>query len=231
MSFRLLIIEDELLIAAMTEQVVKNYGYEVVAISQNLEEALHAIEHLSFDLALVDINLGGGLEGLTAGRLLQQKDIPFLYLTSYESGEIIKQASETGPGNYLIKPYNPAQLLAALEVAIRNGQRNKKNILHLQDGAAIHKLPLNDIRYVQADNIHIDIFTTNQRLTLRMTLKSFRDQVPCELFVQTHRSYLVNKQHITRITASELWLGDEAVPIARGFKDAVFETVSSRAHH
>ncbi|RYE13929.1 MAG: response regulator, partial [Sphingobacteriales bacterium] len=67
MSKRLLIIEDELLIAAMTEDVAKSYGYEVEAIAQNLTDAMHLARNSYYDLAIVDINLGSGLEGLEVG--------------------------------------------------------------------------------------------------------------------------------------------------------------------
>jgi len=124
---RIVVVEDEPLIAEDIRDTLTNIDYEVVAVVHTLEDAIEALEITNPDLALLDINLGDNLDGITIAEAINKKFfIPFLYLTSYSSKQIIEKVKHTKPMGYIVKPFNEGELFTNIEIAIYNhAQRNK----------------------------------------------------------------------------------------------------------
>ena len=106
---RILIVEDEPLIADSIASTLEQHGFEVVAIVDEGEEALQVIEADRPDLALLDINIEGPMDGV---ELASKIDIPFIFLTSYYDQKILNRAKQTQPAAYLVKPYKKEELIA-----------------------------------------------------------------------------------------------------------------------
>jgi PAS domain S-box-containing protein len=116
---RILIAEDQRLIAADLEQTLKNLGFEVAASVASGEEAVEKAIALRPDLALLDIRLQGKVDGIQAAIAIQEHvDLPVVYLTAYADEETVQRAMITGPFGYLVKPFNERELRAAIEIAI-----------------------------------------------------------------------------------------------------------------
>lgn len=120
MTTRLLIVEDEVIIAKDLEQQLRRWGYEVVGLAISSEEALQLAVDLQPDLILMDVQLdGGGLDGIeTAALIYQHFDIPVLYLTAHSDERTLERAKPTRPFGYLVKPVDFPTLRASIEMAV-----------------------------------------------------------------------------------------------------------------
>jgi two-component system cell cycle sensor histidine kinase/response regulator CckA len=116
---KILIVEDEGLIAEGIESSLRKAGYHVAGTAGSGLEALEQIAGNKPDLILMDIHLQGAMDGIElAGRVKEKFDIPVIYLTAHCDLDTVRRANLTGPFAYLAKPVLPASLSPAIEVAL-----------------------------------------------------------------------------------------------------------------
>jgi len=116
---KILIVEDENIVAMHIKHKVESLGYHVTAITPSGEEALEKISESSPDLVLMDIVLKGRMDGIeTAKKIRDAYDIPVVYLTAYSDENTLKRAKVAEPFGYLIKPFEDRELHSAIEVAL-----------------------------------------------------------------------------------------------------------------
>jgi DNA-binding response OmpR family regulator len=114
---RLLIVEDEWLVAHFIADIAMEQAIEIVGIAQSYKEAVDIINTTTIDCAIVDINLKGSQHGIDVAHHLKTKSIPFLFLTAYKDTDTIGEAASLRPLSYLIKPVSEESLIAALIIA------------------------------------------------------------------------------------------------------------------
>ena len=116
---RILIVEDEGIIARDLETRVRKAGYDVAGIVETGEAVLKATDECCPDLVLMDIRLRGEMDGIEAARQLQLRhNIPVIYLTAHTERETLNRAKLTGPFGYLVKPVSAATLPTSIELAL-----------------------------------------------------------------------------------------------------------------
>ncbi len=116
---RLVIVEDEGIIAWDLRSRLESFGYEVAAVADSGEQALIVAAESGPDLVLMDIKLKGGLDGIeVAERLRATQGIPVIYLTAHSDGDLLRRAKVTEPLGYLLKPYPDRELKIAVEIAL-----------------------------------------------------------------------------------------------------------------
>ena len=119
-SARILIVEDEWIVARAVQKTLETAGYHVSDVVTSAREALAAVERCRPDLALVDIVLNGGVDGIELARQLRsQASVPFVYVTAYSDTKTLGRAAETEPAGYVVKPFQEGQLLSAVAMALR----------------------------------------------------------------------------------------------------------------
>jgi PAS domain S-box-containing protein len=116
---RILIVEDEALVAISIRKKLEKNGYEVIDISTSGEEALRACNGQRPDLVLMDIKLKGDMDGIEAAeRIREMHDLPVIYLTAFSNVEILERAKISAPYGYIVKPYNDRELFSNIEIAL-----------------------------------------------------------------------------------------------------------------
>ncbi len=116
---KILICEDESILALELEGRLTKMGYYVVGSVDSGEESIKSAEKSKPDLVLMDIHLAGKMDGIeAAGEIRSRFDIPVLYLTAYSDNETLLRARITEPFGYLLKPYQERELHAAIEMAL-----------------------------------------------------------------------------------------------------------------
>lgn len=110
---KLLIIEDNWMMAHMIDEVATLVHIEVIGIATSWNEASELLAVQKPDFAIVDININGSIDGIEVARRLKEIGIDFLFLTAYKDIETIKEAAELIPLSYLIKPITPENLMAS----------------------------------------------------------------------------------------------------------------------
>jgi PAS domain S-box-containing protein len=116
---RLLVVEDERLVALALEKCLTHLGHEVVALETVGRDAVRQAEALQPDLVLMDIRLKGDMDGIEAAiRIHNTLNIPILYLTAYSDDSTLERAREAHPYGYILKPFEERALKSAIEVAL-----------------------------------------------------------------------------------------------------------------
>ncbi|MGE3174754.1 MAG: ATP-binding protein [Planctomycetota bacterium] len=116
---RILIAEDEALIAEDLRAQLEELGHDVVAIVDRAEDVLATALDTTPDLVLLDIKLKGRMDGITAGeRLGALRALPFVFVTSYADAATIERACNTSPFGYLVKPFDERSLQATVQAAL-----------------------------------------------------------------------------------------------------------------
>lgn len=118
---RILIVEDEPLVAEDIAGHLESVNFQSVGIAHDGEQALEMIESLRPDACLLDINLGSEMDGIAVAHEINKRyQIPFVYLTSHSDRGTIERVKETRPAGYLLKPFDEHDLLTSLEIAMFN---------------------------------------------------------------------------------------------------------------
>jgi response regulator NasT len=115
---RLLIAEDNDLLALTLEEQLKGLGYDVVGIARTGTEAVQLAARLKPDLILMDIRMPEMDGTEAAARIRDQNPLPIIMLTAYYDNETVRKADAAGVMNYLVKPVSEAQLTPAIRIAL-----------------------------------------------------------------------------------------------------------------
>jgi PAS domain S-box-containing protein len=116
---KILVVEDNRIVAEDIKNNLEEMGYTVSGIATSGEKALTEVERALPDLAIMDIRLGKGMNGIdTATELRQKYRIPIIYLTAHADEKTVSRAKITEPYAYLIKPFDAEELRSAVEIAI-----------------------------------------------------------------------------------------------------------------
>jgi DNA-binding NarL/FixJ family response regulator len=132
-EIRILIVEDDPLIAEEIRQSLDELDYQVCGKAYTPANALRQLDIQRPDLVLLDINLAGGAEGLDiAAAINHLYRIPFVFLTSYADRATLDRAKLLEPAGYIVKPFTEKDLLAGLEIALYNfARRHHQHFLRL----------------------------------------------------------------------------------------------------
>ena len=130
MTTRVVIAEDEAIIRLDLSETLQEEGYEVVAETGRGDEAVRLVRDLQPDIAILDIKMPG-LDGLSAAReIAGERLAAVLILTAFSQRDLIERARDAGALGYLVKPFQKAELLPAIEVAL--GRFKEMKALHDQ---------------------------------------------------------------------------------------------------
>jgi PAS domain S-box-containing protein len=123
MPGKVLIVEDEPIVALDLQQELEDFGCEIVALAQSADEALIAAEEYQPDLAMMDLHIVGSLDGIQTARLLREVyQVPSIFLTAYSDDATIARAVKEMPYGYLTKPFQTRELNASLHVALHKAK-------------------------------------------------------------------------------------------------------------
>lgn len=120
-KLKILIVEDEPVIAENISIYLDNNDFEVSAIAYDSDEAFQQLKINTPDAAILDVNLESDKDGIDIAAYINKEiQIPFLFLTSYSDKNTLDKAKLVKPSGYIVKPFNEKTLLASLEIAISN---------------------------------------------------------------------------------------------------------------
>ncbi|GAB4372602.1 MAG: hypothetical protein Kow009_08640 [Spirochaetales bacterium] len=129
---RILIVEDEKIIALDLKRRLLDFGFEVIGIIPTGEQAITVAGEESPDLILMDIMLKGQIDGIEAAKQIRHSlDIPVVFLTSYSDQDTLDRAKEAEPFGYILKPFKEQELLTTIEIVLYKHGIERK--LHEQE--------------------------------------------------------------------------------------------------
>jgi response regulator NasT len=117
-----IVAEDEAIIRLDIVETLKESGFDVVGQAGDGAEAVRLALELKPQLVLMDIKMPG-TDGLQAAEILKEHKVPVVLLTAFSSPELVERASEAGVYSYVVKPFNPSNLIPALRIALSLHER------------------------------------------------------------------------------------------------------------
>jgi CheY-like chemotaxis protein len=124
---RILIVEDEGIIAKDIQSTLNRSGYSVIGIASSGEEAIKKAMEIHPDLVLMDIVLEGAMDGVEAAEHIRDHfDIPVVYLTAYSDDTTLQRAKITEPFGYILKPFQEKELYTTIEMALYKHTMQRK---------------------------------------------------------------------------------------------------------
>ena len=128
MTGKVLIVEDEFVIAQDLRNIITNLGYAVMGHAKTAQEALRKIEQEIPDLVFLDIRLIGDETGIDLANQIDKKyKIPYLYVTSFSDTDTLKQMNSTNPLGYILKPFDERDIRVALEISFAKLHKPKSD--------------------------------------------------------------------------------------------------------
>jgi len=237
---KILIVEDEMIIAANISLQLSNLGYEVIGIFPRGEDALLHIKANQPDIILLDINLKGKLDGVETALLMQQDyNIPVIYLTANDDEINFNRAKATNPFAFISKPFKKIDLQRVLELAVNrifsennSGKINSikndvpfilKDCIFIRHHDKMIKVCIKDILYIEAERNYTRIHTKLKEFLLVMTLKDIDEKLPNKHFLRIHRSFIINISKIDEVATNHLVISKKAIPISKSLKEELFK--------
>jgi len=223
-KLNILIVEDEILIAEMIGDYLKEFGHNILEIAVSYDEAISQFNLIKPDIILLDIRLYGEKSGIDFANFLIQKGetTPIVYLSSQYDQRTLKFALDTNPYGYLTKPISKETLWTSIEAAYQLYLTKNPRYFNLEifDGKNHHNLNIYNILYIKADHVYVNIFLVDgQQMNTRKTLRQIVEILDGTIMVQCHRSYLVNLNQIKSWNADSMKLSNgRLIPVSSGKK-------------
>lgn len=127
---RLLIVEDERIVAMDLRQRLQRFNYEVVDLASSGASAIEAVETHRPDLILMDIRIQGEMDGIQTADFIRKKyNVPHIFLTAHRDDDTINRAKHTEPDGYLLKPFNDREIQTTIEMALYKHEMRDKLLL------------------------------------------------------------------------------------------------------
>ena len=127
---RILVVEDEVIIARDIAMQLVNLGYEVVGNTTRGDQAVCLAGELRPDLVLMDIQLDGPMDGITAAQVIRtQYSLPVVFLTAFAADEVLARAKLSEPYGYILKPFSERELQTVLEMAVYKHQMDARLLI------------------------------------------------------------------------------------------------------
>lgn len=230
---RILIVEDDMIIAANLSLQLSQLQYEITGIESRGEEAILHAQLNPPDLMLMDINLKGELDGVeTARKIHEHQNIPIIFLTANNDEATFNRAKETGPRAFISKPFNKLDLqrtVALVAEQIRsdiNGEKKQNgevavmnDRVFIRHNGKMIKLLLNEIKYIEADRNYCKLVTASGEYLVVCTLKNIEGELDTSQFVRVHRSFMVNLAMLDVVAEGHLEIARKTIPISKSYKE------------
>lgn len=230
----ILIVEDEMIIAANISLQLTTLGYNVLGIVPRTEEVLPKIREFLPDILLLDINLKGDLDGIELAHLIQKEyKIPIIYLTANADDVHFQRAKATNPYAFISKPFKKLDLQRAIELTIIRVAEEKKakesegvseepfvfsDAIFVRSHDKMLKVNINDILYIEAERNYCKIHCKDKEYLLVATLKDLEEKLTVNNLLRIHRSFIVNLFHIDEIANSHVVIAKKAIPLSAELK-------------
>jgi len=234
---KILIVEDELIIAQQIKRTLLRLGYEALEPVDTSEEVLELVRNMDIDLILMDIHIKGDTDGIATAILLKASyKIPVIFLTALSDDQTLNRAKVVEPAGYIVKPFDERDLKTSIEIALYKSQNDSKGnptqplpallevnvekpqAFFVKKGSKYVKLAMSDICWIEAMDNYVCLHTIKEQYVAYSTMKEIEQKLPTNFF-KAHRSYIVNLDKIDSFEDSFVSIGKKALPVSRASRE------------
>jgi DNA-binding LytR/AlgR family response regulator len=238
-TVKILIVEDELVVAESLKIILEGLGYEVTGMFSSGTELLRNYRPYMADMVFMDIHLADKTSGIeTAIALQKTSSVPVIYITNSNDEYLRKKAIyETNAVHYLTKPFSRADISIAIDFALKVLKTYKfesikpgedaylvNNSIFLKNGLGFRRIMISDIMYLKANGSYCDFTFRDKSHLFSENLSYFEEKLSfADELVRIHRSYIVNTNFIQRVHENRVWIADAEIPIGRTYRNVLTE--------
>lgn len=229
-DYKVLVVEDELLVAADIEESLEILGYTVVGTVATGKAAIESVEKHLPDIILMDIMLKGDMNGIEAANIIRKKhDVPIIYLTANADLGTIEKAKISLPYGYIIKPFTEKDLQTNIEIArfkfnndiqtkMESDQYNRffagvntreKKHLYAETERGLEKVDYSDIYYIEQDDDGTVIYLSEDDLAVSMSVDELENELPADQFIRVNENQIVNSKKVFLSKLPEIIIADK----------------------
>lgn len=244
---KILVVEDESIVAKDIQNSLKKLGYNVPTIVASAEKAIKECEDDRPELVLMDIMLKGEMDGIEAANIIREKmGIPVIFLTANADDTTVGKAKMAEPYGYIIKPFREKELQTTIEMALYKHEKvaeikkerdyyysivennDVKDSIFVRSEYRLNKIRFEDIYFIEALKDYVIINTTDNSYTTHTTMKEILGILPPKDFVRVHRSYIVRLDKIFSIKYPDLVVEDKkkVIPIGGLYKKELYSRLN-----
>lgn len=224
------VVEDEMVIADTICLTLKKLGYSITPTSPNYERAVKMINEEKPDLLLIDVNLGGGKDGIDLAHYVRENYlIPIIFLTANSDAATVERAKKVKPNAYLVKPFNKNDLYTAIEIAVSNHATiaEPTEFIMVKDGYDFIKVFLFEILFIQSDQNYAVLELKNgKKLMVRSTISEMLEKLPEKKFIKINRGTIINTLHITTLQTEKVFIGEANFSISKSIREELLEILN-----
>lgn len=234
-QIKCLVVDDEKLARTLLGNYIEKLpNLELVGECKNAFEAISVLHAQPVDLVFLDIQMPE-LTGIEFLNTLQEKPL-VIFTTAYQ--EYALEGYQLDVVDYLLKPFRFDRFLQAVNKAARrlhqeietlslanttSTKEPERQHVFLKANHALHKVYLDEIRYIQGMKEYVAYHLPEQRIITLQSLRKLEEYLPSERFVRIHKSYIVAIDKVTATDGGHVYLGKEKLPIGGNYKEVVQE--------
>jgi DNA-binding LytR/AlgR family response regulator len=238
---RILIVEDDMIIAANLSMQLTQLGYEVTGIESRGEEAVVHAKVNTPDIILMDIQLKGALNGIETARQIQQyTQIPIIYITANSDELTFNKAKETNPYAFISKPFNKLDLERTIALAVQRYESLQPlqpqsdaspeilgDRIFVRYNGRLIKILLSSILYLEAERNYCNIITEDNNFMVVSSLKTIESKLLAGDFVRIHRSFMVNILKLDVVGEDYVEINKKVIPVSKTYKDILLSRIQT----
>jgi len=233
---KVLIVEDEALIADNLAAIIGDLNYEVTDICANADEAIKSIKSNPPEICLLDVNIEGQVDGIDLAAMLKKRiQVPHIFITSFSDAETINRAKETQPAAYIIKPYTEKEVEVNMTLALykknetespAKSSNAEEDSFFLKDKHELIKIKFDEISYCEAADNYTILYTEKGKFMLSQTMKTVFEKLEANGFVRVHRSYFVRFKDIQSIGPNYIIIQGKEIPMSQNHRGELLAKIN-----
>lgn len=228
---KILIVEDEVLIAEDLKDCLYAFGYRDVVMAHDRKQGLQLIEELAPELVLLDIRMESELDGIRIGeKLHEEKKTPFIYITSHSDLAMVKQIMATFPAGYITKPFKKTDLLANILRVTQErdtAPKTESTKVVFKDGHETVILEESKLFYIESEGNYVMVHHSDGKRLIRQSMEAFGAALNTDRFLRIHRCYIANLSLVERYTRTELRIAGRTLPVSRTFQGEFLKKIGA----
>lgn len=226
-----IILEDEI----PAQKILKNYleklpNVRLLGVFKAAIEANRFLNNNQVDLVFLDINLPD-ISGIDFIKTI--KNPPAIIMTTAYPDYAVSSFELETIVDYLVKPFSFDRFVKAINKAkeriktpIQISKTEGEEFFFLNVDKTLHKIETNNIVYLESSRNYITVITDKKKLSYIDSLKNWAEKLPDNQFIQVHKSFIVNKTYVEKISGNEIYVQGIRIPIGRTFKQEMLKKLN-----
>ncbi len=227
-----IIVDDNKMARTALKKLIEQVDF--LALKEECANPLEAYNYLqkeNIDLMFLDVEMPG-MTGIELVKNLDKR--PIIILITAKTDYAV-EAFELSVADYMVKPVTLPRFMTAVskakELFESKGQKiemsdKDKEYMFVRSNAVLSKIKIKDITYIQALGDYVNIYTTENRYTVHITLKGMEEKLPEDKFYRLHRSFLIALDHIDKVEEGTAFIGKHPVPIGEQYKKELLKKIN-----